>query len=400
MQDTDPFDPEFKIVLGETLAVRFKNFGEATAWVGEEQKFYGNIMPPAASQDQAVANVWNQINSSFNQYNQKRQQHLSNARSNVEGAKPIIQEFVNRYSSGILIYSQSTWGRYVAQLASSDPQLAARVLILLGNINFPIQQVQQGTLWLRAGAISEALRYGWLDTTPATDQGLDHFRQQWELKLQSLEDAFSNKIAESSGVLIRLNDEKGSWEGKRSEFEQDSTEQLKKAQEETSGTVQKCTAEIESFKQTYNAALALRAPTQYWSDKGANHRKSAFGWLAVFAALAGLGLWGCWFVWHETVELIGKDATYTAYLPTIGAAALGAWFLRICSRQALSNFALSADAGERVAMVKTYLALLEGGHATEAERGLILSALFRPSIRATDDAAPPSWFDLISKEKH
>jgi hypothetical protein len=400
MQDSDPFDPEFKTILGDVLAVRFKNLREATDWAGEERKFYGNIMPPAANQDQAVGHGWNQINSWFNNFEQKRQQYLGNSRATPEGAKPIIQELLNRYTSGTLIYSQSTWGSYVAQLASSDSHLAARVLILLGNIGFQMQQAQIGPLWLKAGVVTEALRNGWLDQKPAADQGLTQFRQQWELKLQAIENSFSENIVASSATLTELNDERKTWETRRTEFEDGAAQLSKKLSDDTDKALQQGTSDIENFKKTYNSALSLRAPTQYWSDKGHNHRNAAFAWLGGFLAVAAAGALGCWFVWHDTVEIVPREPTYTAYLPTLGAAALAAWLLRICSRRALSNFALSADAGERVAMVQTYLALSEGGHATEAERGLILSALFRPAAKTTDDAAPPTWLDLISKERH
>ena len=70
--------------------------------------------------------------------------------------------------------------------------------------------------------------------------------------------------------------------------------------------------------------------------------------------------------------------------------------MRIISRQLLVNFSFASDAGERVAMVKTFLALMQKPeHVSENDRVLILSALFRPSTKSDDDAAPPNWFDLL-----
>lgn len=399
MKETDPFNPELKISLGNKLALDFNSLAEVTAWVVEEQKFYANVMPAAAGQDGAVANAWNQINGWFNQYTQRRQNHLSNAQSTPQGARSFIDEILNRYTGGALIYSQSTWGRYVAQLAMAEPPLAARVLILLGNINFPMQQVGVGHLWLRAGVIAEGLRQGWIDERPAANESLDHFRQQWEFKLQGLEDESRKRVVASGAILESLSEEKKLWDKHLADYAKQSAESLNKARLDTDEAIQKGVTDIQHFQNTYNAELALRAPNQYWHDKGVNHRRAAFAWLAAFAIIGALGLIGCWFVWHETVESVGKDATYIGYLPTIGFAVLVAWCLRICSRRALSNFTLSGDAGERVAMVKTYLALAEGGHASEAERGLVLASLFRPSTSVADDAAPASLFDLITKQK-
>src|ERR1700688_3299259 len=166
MRDSDSFDPQLKFVLGDKLSVRFKTPADVTAWVNEEYKLYSNIMPAATNQDQAMAGVWNQINSWFNQFNQSRQSLVNNASSTTQQFKVAIEGFLNRYTSGNLIYSQSAWGLYVAQLASSEPQLAARVLALLSNLGFQLHASQAGNLWLRAGAISEGLRRGWIDQKP------------------------------------------------------------------------------------------------------------------------------------------------------------------------------------------------------------------------------------------
>jgi len=398
MQANDVFEPTLKYVLGEKLSVRFKTPAEIDAWVSEERKLYSNIMPAAVGGDQAIGSVWNQINQRFEQFNQTRQS-LNNANSTTAQFKQAIEALLNYYTSGNLIHSQSAWGLYVAQLASSEPQLAARVLVMLGNIGFQLSMGQGGNLWLRAGAISEGLRRGWIDQKPVVDIGLQKFRQDWESKLQGVEDGFQAKIGDSTALVKSLGEQRDNWSTHLTDFAKESAVALDKLRVDANGAIEQGVADIDNFKKTYNSALALRAPTQYWHDKAVTHRNTGFYWLAAFVVVAAIGLLGCWFVWHETAEAIGKEATYSTLLPTIGAAALAAWFLRICSRQVLSNFALGADASERVAMVKTYLALSEGGHASEKERGLILAAIFRPSTRVTDDAAPPSWLDLVSKEK-
>jgi hypothetical protein len=113
---------------------------------------------------------------------------------------------------------------------------------------------------------------------------------------------------------------------------------------------------------------------------------------------AALTVAGVLSVWHVTLaNHTGGDPAYTAFIPSIGAALLGAWFMRILSRQIISNLSLSSDADERVAMVKTYLALVQGGHAQEGDRGLILSSLFRTAARSSDDAAPPTIADALGR---
>jgi hypothetical protein len=80
----------------------------------------------------------------------------------------------------------------------------------------------------------------------------------------------------------------------------------------------------------------------------------------------------------------------------LAVAFLAVWVLRIISRQLLTHFVMASDAGERVAMIKTFLALMQlPEHVKEEDRILILSSLFRPSAKTEDAATPPNWFDLL-----
>jgi hypothetical protein len=59
---------------------------------------------------------------------------------------------------------------------------------------------------------------------------------------------------------------------------------------------------------------------------------------------------------------------------------IGVWAVRLFVRMFLSHSHLATDAAERVTMVKTYLALLEGDKLpSDDDRKLILQALFRPA---------------------
>ena len=53
------------------------------------------------------------------------------------------------------------------------------------------------------------------------------------------------------------------------------------------------------------------------------------------------------------------------------------WAGRLLTKLYLSQHHLRQDAQERATMTETYLALIENGAATEADRQVILNALFR-----------------------
>ncbi|HEX3365474.1 DUF6161 domain-containing protein [Phenylobacterium sp.] len=77
--------------------------------------------------------------------------------------------------------------------------------------------------------------------------------------------------------------------------------------------------------------------------------------------------------------------TMVAFLLTIAF-----WIGRLISRTYVSQAHLAIDAAERATMVQTYLALTNENKITDAERILVLAALFRSSEDGLvrDDAAP------------
>ncbi|MCD9026602.1 hypothetical protein LDO26_00030 [Luteimonas sp. BDR2-5] len=156
----------------------------------------------------------------------------------------------------------------------------------------------------------------------------------------------------------------------------------------------------------YDEQMALAAPTTYWSTRVTRSAISA----AIYgAAFIGLVVAGMYFFITDAIpylkEVVAPGASViTAILPVLVPTFVGIWFLRIISRQLSESLQLMKDAGERVVMVKTFLALMNDeirGKAlvTDDDRLLILHSLFRPSsVSATDDAPPVHWFDILSKK--
>ena len=66
------------------------------------------------------------------------------------------------------------------------------------------------------------------------------------------------------------------------------------------------------------------------------------------------------------------------------------WIGRILLRMYLSGHHLATDAEERRTMIMTFLALAKSKSVQDADRNLILTALFRPGSDGIvkDDAAP------------
>lgn len=85
----------------------------------------------------------------------------------------------------------------------------------------------------------------------------------------------------------------------------------------------------------------------------------------------------------------------------IFATTLVIWLIKIFVKIALSNYHLSVDAGGRVIMIRTYLALLKEGKGFEAEdKKVMLDNIFRPTnIGVIQDETSVTITDVISSLK-
>jgi hypothetical protein len=140
--------------------------------------------------------------------------------------------------------------------------------------------------------------------------------------------------------------------------------------------------EMESLHAAFRESMALRGPVEYWKSRAATHTKKASGlmrWMFGSMAVLGAALISAAAWVFATIHEDGKpDAWKVAVLVLLGV--LGVWAIRLIVRMYLSNAHLATDADERVTMVMTYLALLEGGNMpSDEDRTLVLAPLFRPA---------------------
>ena len=160
-----------------------------------------------------------------------------------------------------------------------------------------------------------------------------------------------------------------------------------------------------AMKKAYDEEIALAAPTTYWKAKARIHFWAAIGFAIAFVLLI---VWALREFFASTVPGLSgiKEGQFpwSAIVPAVVCAFAAIWVLRIVGRQLSNHLQLLEDAGERQAMVKTFLALVHDetrGKAlvTDNDRILILHALFRPShLKAIDDAPPAHWFDLLTSK--
>jgi hypothetical protein len=139
---------------------------------------------------------------------------------------------------------------------------------------------------------------------------------------------------------------------------------------------------MKDLEAAYQEQMRLQAPVEYWSAKSTAHSESALRWgtaivgYVLFALIAAAA--GFHFAWNavgDKAELTGRHFLLVA---VIGAAlTLLFWGARLLVRIFLGERHLYTDAEERRVMTQAYLALIKEAAASDQERVVILSALFR-----------------------
>jgi hypothetical protein len=145
--------------------------------------------------------------------------------------------------------------------------------------------------------------------------------------------------------------------------------------------------------------MRLKAPVDYWRAKAASH-ESKSGIYRNVAAIYAVVIVCCtisiiYWLSHLGLELVARVGSQPYALLFIGVtgltlASLLLWTERILVKLYLSEHHLAIDARERETMAQTYLALTADKAATDEDRVVVLSALFRPTADGVvkDDAAP------------
>ncbi|MDD3467359.1 MAG: DUF6161 domain-containing protein [Campylobacterales bacterium] len=153
------------------------------------------------------------------------------------------------------------------------------------------------------------------------------------------------------------------------------------------------TNKISELETTYEEALRLKKPAQYWKNKAKEYKAHGDKWAKCLFSLLGVGfivfaiLFSCW--------LFGKDVALD--LKSLQGAIIFATVLTIyaiaiqsISKMVFSSYHLQRDAEEREQLAYVYLALTnEQGHIDEDSRKIVLQALFsRADTGLLKDSSP------------
>lgn len=377
---TDMKQIELQPSTGRLL--RFRNIDEVTDWFDKQRHFWSWVpqqMPnDATNLNQARAypsNLLAEIHRHINNFNTKQGENEWNGLENCLRKNLVSQ---------VLPVAPSKEANFLTKFAEDNgPTEAVAALAVM--INQPWDYAKRDQMY-GAFASMAFLQSISKRTVKSVEDSLDDLQRRYDLEIQSLADRASEQVESLKSkdeVYGELIDSSNKWSVKAKRV------LVKLVRSERRKVDAKADAqrfviddEWQSLKERFRTELALEAPTKYWTDKRAKHRWSFVGVLALFFVYGVLVYCvGGWSVSElregEVLKLsVWQNATWgmTALilLPLGVVVALGRLILKV----AFSQLHLGNDADERVTMVKTYLALREGGHANDQQVALVVERLF------------------------
>lgn len=148
--------------------------------------------------------------------------------------------------------------------------------------------------------------------------------------------------------------------------------------------------DIQNTDAKYKEFMKLKAPVEYWQLKADQHknreslaRRLLIIYFPATILFAGLIFYKIANFLLNSPKLQDLDVPIALYVVVSGGlvilSTLAFWIGRLLTKLYLSEHHLRNDAEERAVMTTTYLALTNDGEAADADRQIVLNALFRPT---------------------
>lgn len=397
-----PKEPLFTLDLaGNGGVLSPTSLAELETWIQREVEFWHWAQGVrAGSHKAAIDSAIQPLIQALNGVREARQHEKPGKdapiRERVENARGQIQEALKRRR---LPHSTSPLGLRVAEF-KNEPLVAIGYLFpllpVIDGQNFKFDAQDVGS-W-RGFLTGMMEKYGIVTNVEPAIQSernaLEGLHQRAERLLAAKSSIVDRLEQDFRNAVQQIDQAKGN---QQTEFDQLVT--TSKAEHDVA--LQKHAGEMDALQKTFRESMTLRGPVEYWSARAVVHesksvkfRQWAFGSMGVLALILGpLAMWVL-----SAADSAKPDAGKLAALVLVGV--LGVWAVRLVVRMYLSHTHLAADAEERVTMVKTYLALLEGEKMpSDEDRKLVLAPLFRPATDGIvkDERLPHPILELFTR---
>jgi hypothetical protein len=369
MSEADDSRSSLGIILNvkeQNVYHHFSLASEVLDWLQHQMEFW-NELSPIAQTNLDLGNLGHfQTQQAYSQIAQKWTRWANSIKSDPSNTSAVIQDISGHAASFDLIIPEGTIGKHLSTLVSRNDNQQALLIIFTFNTSI----------------VSFAHPLGMIAKLLKTVV-------QFHPLSKALVDVASAKTAEQ---IAR--DAADAISTKNVAFDE-----WRKSQEES----------IEKLSDRFRKELPFEKPAAHWRQIARSNNGLVFLYLVLFGALVAVPSLIIYQNWTAVVPAIESlFAKSQGVLPIgpfllllIPAAAFG-WFLKHISRLFIQSYALAVDAEHRRSLAITYLGLMdyEKTQINDAERAIILNALFRPPPPySTDDGPPMGLLDLIKSSK-
>ena len=385
---------KLEIQLGPSGTVlTLDSFGALIFWVEEEASYWAEFRELFVNARKLSASFLHRlVPDHANRWG--TQERAFKAAETPVAKAAALSSLQTQLASTSIVSRASSVGARIAELAPRDPDLAGFYLAAyLRGVPANFRNMHDGGDTL----FRELVRL--IAEVPSADRAADpsHLQQQ-------LGEAAA-AVANSRQALLDLKrDAAAALTSLRQEI-RDENEAAKEQATAIDGAAGEQREEIEgqwqALKRRYDEGFKTAAPRAYWKQKATSHRYLAIGWLLLFCLLVGgatsylLSSYERQIIWIAAQTQLAPELVWVTVALRFGVPAfLLLWVLRIAARHSSDHFLRSEDAGERVVMVETFLALIQDDDSARfvqnEQLGVVLNALYRPGPGLSADDAPPS----------
>jgi hypothetical protein len=200
--------------------------------------------------------------------------------------------------------------------------------------------------------------------------------------------------AHTSSLLADLRTQKSNFESEAADLKRSETDAVARL-------ITECQSKWNQLESYFREELALQAPTWYWREKSATHRRNATRMALLTVAVSVASAMSVYLL-ADWLLLGIKDLTIASLFPVavfIAGMTFAIWLIRVVLRIFLSQLHLATESVERRVMTLTYLTLQKKEAVTNVDRQIILQAIFRASSDGMirDDAAPITLVEAITR---
>lgn len=389
-----PFN--LRLPLGQERS--FLSANELAHWLDGELAFYNHFASAKLQRSEeplsGLVTAINNVRSARAQIDQAETFNQASDTANYDSTLASMRKRLSMaYSERGLPLASSVEAQALAPIAQTDPVAALAALYALTDTAYNGHNLTISEPAIARGiGIAACIRYQLLGVGPkaALAGAVDSTVADLQRRAASIHEELHGHLTSAAALDQRSNQ---AWD----RCTTDQAELATKLTQRVDESIGEATKNIDDFKTSYHAEIALKQPVEFWEKKGEKHARQAIyhgvASLAVAAIAGGLGI--------KYLPSILEKLSYGGIATAVLLSTLGLWLIRILVRNYMSQTHLATDSDERVAMVKTYLALMESGKAPADTLGPVLAALFRPASDGIvkDDSMPLGLAELLTKQK-